>query len=57
MPRILHIITHQPDELARAVAAAQESATGVEVADVTVPEPDYEKLLEQIFAADSVEVW
>jgi hypothetical protein len=29
----------------------------VEIFDLTQPEPDYQALLDKVFAADSVQVW
>jgi hypothetical protein len=59
MPRLLHILTRPDDSLAREVIARQKSVAGneVQVVDLTVPDPDYKALLEEIFAADSVESW
>ncbi len=56
---ILHIRTRPDDTLADQVIATQrrQADVRVEVVDLTGPEPDYGKLLEQIFAADSVAVW
>jgi len=56
---VLHILT-QPDEtLAREVIARQREQQDqeVNVVDLTAAEPDYVKLLQGIFAADSVAVW
>jgi hypothetical protein len=59
MPRILHILTRPDDALARELIARQKIVAGneVEVVDLTVADPDYQELLEKIFAADSVESW
>ena len=59
MPGILHILTKPEDALVRAIIAEQsrQPGTDVRVADLTQPQPDYEALVEEIFAADSVEVW
>lgn len=59
MRTILHIFTRPADELTRELVAQQRvmPETTVDVADVTNPAPDYEALVEKIFAADSVEVW
>jgi hypothetical protein len=59
MRTALHIVTRPNDSLAVEVIAAQRRQPGLEVqvADLTVPEPDYAKLLEDIFTADSVAVW
>jgi hypothetical protein len=59
MRSVLHILTRPDDALARELIALQKNIAGnkVEVADLTLPEPDYKSLLEKIFAADSVESW
>ena len=59
MRQILHIITKAPDALPDAIISAQREQTDqqVIVVDLTVPEPDYRALLENIFAADSIQVW
>jgi len=56
---VLHIVTKPNDTLAAEVIAKQRTLTGllVKVADLTVIDPDYQNVLEEIFAADSVEVW
>ena len=56
---VLHIVTRANDALAAATMATQQKRpeTQVKVVDLTAPEPDYAKLLEEIFAADSVAVW
>jgi hypothetical protein len=60
MARIIHILTRENDPLPASIIAAQE-ATGHEtrVIDLTEVDPngDYSILLEEIFAADSVQVW
>ncbi len=59
MHTILHILTRPEDEVTRELVAQQRvmPETTVDVADVTNTVPDYEALVEKIFAADSVEVW
>ncbi|MBU6401045.1 MAG: hypothetical protein KGS61_12050 [Verrucomicrobia bacterium] len=59
MRRILHIRTRPDDALAQTVATQQraDAQCQVETVDLTVPEPDYDALLESIFDADSIEVW
>ena len=60
MARIFHMTTREGDELAASVIAAQEAAghetRGVDLTQVD-PEGDYSVLLEEIFEADSVQVW
>ncbi len=56
---VLHILT-QPDEtLAREIIAKQREQPDqkVNVVDLTVAQPDYARLLQEIFTADSVAVW
>src|SRR5207249_2554164 len=59
MRAVLLIVTRANDALAAATMATQQKRpeTQVKVVDLTAPEPDYAKLLEEIFAADSVAVW
>jgi len=59
MPLILHILTQPKDALAEEIIARQRErqAPQVSMFDLTAPEPDYRKLLQEIFAADSIVVW
>lgn len=59
MQRILHILTAPDDPLSEAIIAAHRQLPDqeVRVVDLTNREPDYGVLLEEIFAADSVQVW
>ncbi len=60
MPILLHILTQTDDALAKDVIAKHQSKAEnqIEVVDLTgLPEPDYKKLLEKIFEADSIQVW
>jgi hypothetical protein len=59
MRSVLHILTRPDDDLVQELIARQKKNPGnqVEVADLTLSEPDYKALLEKIFAADSVESW
>jgi len=59
MRATLHILTRPDDALARGVIATLEKHPDAQlkVVDLAVPQPDYAKLLEEIFAADSVAVW
>ena len=56
---VLHILTRPDDTLAREVIAGQRGQPGqeVNVVDLTAAEPDYTRLLQEIFAADSIAVW
>jgi hypothetical protein len=58
MRTILHILTRPEDELTREIIAKQRAMaeTAVEVVDLVNAAPDYNGLVEKIFAADSVEV-
>jgi len=55
----LHILTQPDDTLAQQVISGQRNQPGqeVNVVDLTAAEPDYAKLIQEIFAADSVAVW
>jgi hypothetical protein len=57
--RLLHVIVQPGQELAREIIREQQTSPGlvVKVCDLTVAEPDYVRLLEDIFAADSISVW
>jgi hypothetical protein len=59
MGLLLHIITRPEDALAREILTRQDSNGGkkVVVADLTQPNTDYKRLLENVFAADSIQVW
>ena len=60
MARIFHIITREDDALANGVIDAQEKAGHeTRVVDLTEvgPDGDYTVLLDEIYAADSVQVW
>lgn len=59
MRRVLHILTQPDDPLAREMIAHQQARpeNEIRVADLTERQPDYKELLEQIFAADSVQSW
>ena len=56
---VLHILTQQDETLAQEVIARQREQQDqeVNVVDLTAAEPDYAKLVLDIFAADSVAVW
>jgi hypothetical protein len=57
---LLHILTRPDDSFAREIIARQQQQSAGEnktVADLTQPQPDYKELLENIFAAESVQVW
>lgn len=59
MARILHILTRTDDQLAKGVVDCQKASAidQVETADLTQEDVDYHKLLEDIFEADSIQVW
>ena len=58
MRHILHIKTKVNDALAETVIKSEQSLrdTKIETVELTT-QVDYEKLVQQIFAADSVQVW
>ena len=59
MKRLLHILTMPDDNLAETVINSHRQLQDREVmvVDLTDGAPDYDALLEEIFAADSVQVW
>jgi hypothetical protein len=59
MRAVLHILTRPEDTLARDIIAWQRAQPeyAVQVVDLTEGEPDYDKLLDSILGADSVQVW
>ncbi len=59
MSQRLHILTKPDDSLAEKIIAAQRQQGDAEiiVRDLTGAKPDYEKLLQEIFRADSIQVW
>jgi len=59
MRAVLHLLTRPTDSLASDVITLQKSEPElrVSVIDLTKPEPDYAKVLEEVFQSDSVEVW
>ena len=59
MPRLLHILTRPADAQAAAVIEAQKQLPENEVfvVDLTQPDPDYGRLVDEVFAADSIASW
>ena len=61
MAATLHILTRENDTLAADIIRRQREREVVvskaDVVDLRVANPDYEQLLEKIFAADSITVW
>jgi hypothetical protein len=55
----LQVVTRAGDALAAETIARLTAEPGarVRVFDLTVPQPDYDALLDAIFAADAVAVW
>ena len=55
----LHILVRPPDPLVQALLndVATQPELRVECVDLTQPDPDYARLVEQIFAADAVATW
>ncbi|MGP8199508.1 MAG: hypothetical protein ACLQU4_08415 [Limisphaerales bacterium] len=56
---LLHILTRPDDALAREIITEQQrnGDNKAIVVDLTRAQPDYKALLENIFAADSVQIW
>ena len=59
MRQVLIVVTRPVDPLSDIVTSVARTLpeTRVEVADLTVEQPDYRGLLAAIFAAESVQVW
>lgn len=59
MRHILLVLTQSLDPLNDIVTATERTLpdTDVRVVDLTVESPDYLRLLEAVFAADSVQIW
>lgn len=59
MAKILHLLTRPDDDLAKTMVRIQQTdpANMVEVVDLSAGESDYARLVEKIFAADSIETW
>jgi hypothetical protein len=58
MRTILHILTRPEDELTRQLIEHQRTLSDitVEVVSLSNPSPDYEQLVEKIFATDAIAV-
>ena len=59
MRTILHILTRAEDSLSRDLIARQRALADINVEVVSLADsaPDYDALVEKIFAVDSVEVF
>lgn len=59
MRQVLLILTQSLDPLNDIVTGIEPTLPDVrtEVIDLTIDQPDYQRLLTAIFAADSVQVW
>ena len=59
MKNLLHILTEPGDALTAEIIAKQNTKPEdkIAVVDLTQADVDYKKLLEKIFAADSIQVW
>jgi len=59
MPLILQIVTQTDDHFAIDVMEEEQKQAGAEVRkfDLTASEPDYDRLLEELFKADAIHVW
>jgi Leu/Phe-tRNA-protein transferase len=54
----LHLLVRSDDSLAQELIEQQrQQGHDVRLIDLNVPEPDYVKVLEEVFAANSVAVW
>ncbi|MBI5385899.1 MAG: hypothetical protein HZA90_14570 [Verrucomicrobia bacterium] len=58
MRQILHVLTKPSDGVTTDLIRrqSQQPETNVTVVDLTQPEPDYDRLVERVFAADSIMV-
>jgi hypothetical protein len=58
MRTVLHILTRPGDEVTRQLIEQQRllPETAVEVISLSSPSPDYEQLVEKIFAANTIAV-
>ena len=59
MRKVLCILTSSGDELSKTVVSAEKGLSDcvLETFDLAVPKPDYEKLLDAIASAESVQVF
>lgn len=59
MRQVLLVLTKPLEPLNDIVTGTERTLPGVacRVVDLTVDEPDYQHLLREVFAADSVQVW
>lgn len=58
MAAILQILTRPADALAEEmIAREREAGDALTVVDLTLDKPDYDALLEAVFAADRAQVW
>ena len=59
MPVILQIVTEGDDRFANAVIDEQQKQPDVAIRkfDLAASEPDYDRLLDEIFNADAIHVW
>lgn len=59
MGQILHIVTKADDSTREKILSSQSELPGTDISifKLTESNPDYAKLVEMIFAADSVAVW
>lgn len=59
MTRQLHLLTAPPDPWLQTLLDSLRTRPdlAVEVVDLTVGEPDYARLVDAVFAADSIATW
>ena len=59
MKTVLHILTRSDDPSPMALIEEQKghAELQVRVVDFTVPNPDYTRAIDEVFAAESIMVW
>jgi hypothetical protein len=59
MRTLLHIFTRPEDEFINEIIRIQEADPNFQVRRITLmdPDPDYDRLLLEVFHADSIHVW
>jgi hypothetical protein len=60
MKKVLTIRTREPDPFVAHILEGQRADAGLELVEVNLDEvkdPDYSKLVHQIFEADAIHVW
>ncbi|HMJ91271.1 MAG TPA: hypothetical protein VK530_15730 [Candidatus Acidoferrum sp.] len=58
MRTILHILTKPADDLTRAIIETQRTLPDTKIEVMALDsDPNYDAMVEKIFASDSIEVW